>query len=133
MSTLTDRPGGGAHYAGAAAADREVLNQDSGDEPPDKVLTCWRSLRACSGQRKTKDPKTCGVFESTFTVGKTHVSALNNLTDLKLKLGHFTNKHTKSQTKKKDVFCVRGRHNTGPMPVQVWCPVGVYSVEELCY
>lgn len=54
---LTDGPGGGVHSAGAATADREVLNQDSGDKPSDKAMTCSRSRLACRGEeRKKTDP-----------------------------------------------------------------------------
>lgn len=75
ISMLTDGPGGGVHSAGAATADREVLNQDGGDKPSDKAMTCSRSRLACRGGRKKKNRphsfyETCGVVETTFTVCK---------------------------------------------------------------
>lgn len=54
MSMLTDWPGEGVNCAGAAAADREVWNQGGRNEPSDKVLTCWRLLRASRGAMQKK-------------------------------------------------------------------------------
>lgn len=67
---LTDGPGGGVHSAGAATADREVLNQDSGDKPSDKAMMCSRSRRACRGKKKKIAFTRLGVVETIFTVCK---------------------------------------------------------------